>query len=99
VSNFTLEWLRPIVEMGKVLPAVNQVSEPIPSPLACHPRLYSPFPSSGVHSERLSQIHVHPYNYASWKDVLEFSAKHGILTEAYGTLGCVPPLFPLITET
>jgi len=55
VSNFTLEWLRRIAEMGKVLPAVNQ-------------------------------IRVHPYNYASWKDVLEFSIKHGIVTEAYNTL-------------
>jgi len=55
VSNFTLELLQRVVEMGKVLPAVNQ-------------------------------INLHPYNYASWKDVLEFSAKHGIVTEAYGTL-------------
>ncbi|KAI9432123.1 NADP-dependent oxidoreductase domain-containing protein [Lactarius indigo] len=29
---------------------------------------------------------LHPYNYASWKEVLEFSAKHGIVTEAYGSL-------------
>jgi len=38
VSNFTLEWLRRIVEMGKVLPAVNQVREPIPLP-PTHPLL------------------------------------------------------------
>lgn len=91
MSNFTLEWLRPIVEMGKVLPAVNQVGEPIPLP-STH-RSCSPSSSFRVHSERLSQIRVHPYNYASWKDVLEFSAKHGIVTEAYGTLACVP-IFP-----
>jgi diketogulonate reductase-like aldo/keto reductase len=39
-----------------------------------------------VRSETRSQINLHPYNYASWKDVLEFSEKHGIVTEAYGTL-------------
>ncbi|KAH8997150.1 NADP-dependent oxidoreductase domain-containing protein [Lactarius hatsudake] len=34
----------------------------------------------------VNQIQLHPYNYASWKEVLEFSAKHGIVTEAYGSL-------------
>ncbi|KAH9033515.1 NADP-dependent oxidoreductase domain-containing protein [Lactarius pseudohatsudake] len=34
----------------------------------------------------VNQIRLHPYNYASWKEVLEFSAKHGIVTEAYGSL-------------
>ncbi|KAI9459696.1 NADP-dependent oxidoreductase domain-containing protein [Lactarius psammicola] len=34
----------------------------------------------------VNQIRVHPYNYASWKEVLEFSTKHGIVTEAYGSL-------------
>ncbi|KAH9958932.1 Aldo/keto reductase [Russula dissimulans] len=34
----------------------------------------------------VNQIHLHPYNYASWKDVLDFSEKHGIVTEAYGSL-------------
>jgi len=34
----------------------------------------------------VNQIELHPYNYASWKDVLEFSAKHGIITEAYSSL-------------
>lgn len=38
------------------------------------------------------QIELHPYNYASWKEVLDFSAKHGIVTEAYGSLACVPIL-------
>ncbi|KAI0292066.1 hypothetical protein B0F90DRAFT_1772695, partial [Multifurca ochricompacta] len=32
------------------------------------------------------QIRLHLYNYASWKDVLEFSAKHAIVTEVYGSL-------------
>jgi diketogulonate reductase-like aldo/keto reductase len=35
------------------------------------------------------QINLHPYNYASWRDVLEFSAKHGIVIEAYGSLAWV----------
>jgi len=44
----------------------------------------------------VNQIEVHPYNYASWEPVLAFSAQHGIVTEAYGTLACVPlPLQPL----
>lgn len=34
----------------------------------------------------VNQIEFHPYNYASWKEALEFSAKHGIVTEAYGSL-------------
>ncbi|KAI0290636.1 hypothetical protein B0F90DRAFT_1920984, partial [Multifurca ochricompacta] len=34
-------------------------------------------------------IRLHPYNYASWKDVLEFSAKHAIVTEAYGSLAAI----------
>jgi hypothetical protein len=81
VSNFTLELLQRVVEMGKVLPAVNQVH----IPLACR-----------VRSETRSQINLHPYNYASWKDVLEFSAKHGIVTEAYGTLACVSSPSPFL---
>ncbi len=36
MSNFTLELLQRVVEMGKVLPAVNQVRIPIPS-LPAHP--------------------------------------------------------------
>lgn len=39
-----------------------------------------------IHS---SQINLHPYNYASWKEALEFSMKQGIVIEAYGTLACV----------
>jgi len=34
----------------------------------------------------VNQIHLHPYNYASWRDALAFSAKHGIAIEAYGSL-------------
>jgi len=34
----------------------------------------------------VNQINLHPYNYASWKSALDFSEKHGIVTEAYGSL-------------
>ncbi|KAI0297847.1 hypothetical protein B0F90DRAFT_1737247 [Multifurca ochricompacta] len=36
--------------------------------------------------KRVPAIRRHPYNYALWKDVLEFSVKHSIVTEAYGSL-------------
>jgi len=34
----------------------------------------------------VNQIEFHPYNYAEQKPLLEFSAKHGIATEAYSSL-------------
>ncbi|KAI0670886.1 Aldo/keto reductase [Trametes maxima] len=34
----------------------------------------------------VNQILFHPYNYAENKGLLEFSAKHGIVTEAYSSL-------------
>ncbi|KAI0333689.1 Aldo/keto reductase [Cubamyces sp. BRFM 1775] len=34
----------------------------------------------------VNQILFHPYNYAENKELLEFSAKHGIITEAYSSL-------------
>ncbi|KAL1950687.1 hypothetical protein VTO73DRAFT_5811 [Trametes versicolor] len=34
----------------------------------------------------VNQILFHPYNYAENKALLEFSAKHGIITEAYSSL-------------
>ncbi|KAI8994197.1 Aldo/keto reductase [Trametes punicea] len=34
----------------------------------------------------VNQILFHPYNYAENKELLEFSAKHGIVTEAYSSL-------------
>ena len=33
-----------------------------------------------------AQILFHPYNYAQNKELLEYSAKHGIITEAYSSL-------------
>ncbi|TFK88720.1 Aldo/keto reductase [Polyporus arcularius HHB13444] len=34
----------------------------------------------------VNQILFHPYNYAENKELLEYSAKHGIVTEAYSSL-------------
>jgi diketogulonate reductase-like aldo/keto reductase len=34
----------------------------------------------------VNQIRFHPYNYAEQKSLLEYSAKHGIVTEAYSSL-------------
>ncbi|KAJ7256786.1 Aldo/keto reductase [Mycena haematopus] len=34
----------------------------------------------------VNQINFSPYNYAQHKDLLEYSAKHGIITEAYSSL-------------
>ncbi|KAJ7913492.1 Aldo/keto reductase [Mycena leptocephala] len=34
----------------------------------------------------VNQISFNPYNYAQSKDLLEYSAKHGIVTEAYSSL-------------
>jgi len=37
----------------------------------------------------VNQINFHPYNYAEHKSLLEYSAKHGIITEAYSSLSPV----------
>ncbi|KDQ62685.1 hypothetical protein JAAARDRAFT_171241 [Jaapia argillacea MUCL 33604] len=34
----------------------------------------------------VNQIRFHPYNYSENKTLLEYSGKHGIITEAYGSL-------------
>ncbi|KAI0290522.1 NADP-dependent oxidoreductase domain-containing protein, partial [Multifurca ochricompacta] len=44
---------------------------------------------TGKRVPAVKQIRLHLYNYASWKDVLEFSAKRGIVTEAYGSLASI----------
>ncbi|KAI0290637.1 hypothetical protein B0F90DRAFT_1784674 [Multifurca ochricompacta] len=41
---------------------------------------------TGKRIPAVNQIRLHPYNYASGKDELEFSTKHAIVTEAYGSL-------------
>jgi diketogulonate reductase-like aldo/keto reductase len=76
VSNFKLELLQRIVKIGKTLPTVNQVR-------------FTAIAWIVVRTGTRLQIELHPYNYASWKQVLDFSAKHGIVTEAYGSLACV----------
>ena len=35
------------------------------------------------------QVRFHPYIYASYKDMLEYCSKHGIVIEAYGSLAYV----------
>ncbi|KAI0042147.1 Aldo/keto reductase [Auriscalpium vulgare] len=45
--------------------------------------------NTGTSIPAVNQIQFHAYNYASHKDLLEFSAKHGIVTEAFGSLACV----------
>ncbi|KAJ7031261.1 NADP-dependent oxidoreductase domain-containing protein [Mycena alexandri] len=37
----------------------------------------------------VNQIELHPYNYAQKKALLEWSAKHGIVTEAYSSLSSI----------
>ncbi|KAJ6531023.1 Aldo/keto reductase [Mycena capillaripes] len=37
----------------------------------------------------VNQIEFHPYNYAKNKDLLEWSSKHGIVTEAYSSLSSI----------
>ncbi|KAH9947629.1 Aldo/keto reductase [Amylocystis lapponica] len=37
----------------------------------------------------VNQIRFHPYNYAENKDLLEYTAKHGIVTEGYGSLSSI----------
>ncbi|KAG5643161.1 hypothetical protein DXG03_001491 [Asterophora parasitica] len=40
----------------------------------------------------VNQIRFHPYNYAEHRSLLEYSAKHGIVTEAYGSLAPITSL-------
>ncbi|KAJ7706733.1 NADP-dependent oxidoreductase domain-containing protein [Mycena rosella] len=37
----------------------------------------------------VNQIELHPYNYAARKSLLEWSAQHGIVTEAYSSLSSI----------
>ena len=72
VSNFDVELLQKLVKIAKIKPAVNQV------------RAYIVIIGAiGLHG---AQILFHPYNYAQNKELLEYSAKHGIITEAYSSL-------------
>lgn len=40
-----------------------------------------------------AQIRFHPYNFAEYAELLEYSAQYGIVTEAYGSLAYVFSLF------
>ncbi|KAI0043787.1 Aldo/keto reductase [Auriscalpium vulgare] len=56
---------------------------------------------TGKTKPAVNQIRFHPYNYASYKDLLEYSAKHGIVVEAYGSLAPITktpggPLDPVL---
>lgn len=64
--------LRDLVKVAKVKPAVNQVRVLSVSRL----------PSFS----HVLKILFHPYNFAENKELLEFSAEHGIVTEAYSSL-------------
>ena len=47
----------------------------------------------------VNQIHMHPYNYHEHASLLEYQAKHGIVTEAYGSLAWVQILHDLILDS
>ncbi|KAI0315333.1 NADP-dependent oxidoreductase domain-containing protein [Amylostereum chailletii] len=51
----------------------------------------------------VNQIRFHPYNYASWKELLELSAKNNIVIEAYSSLTPITsmpggPLDPVLAK-
>jgi diketogulonate reductase-like aldo/keto reductase len=80
VSNFNVEQLQSILKTAKIKPAVNQACPHSPT-----------LPTS---MNNVSQIKFHPYNHAEHKLLLEFSAKHGIVTEAYSSLRSAFCFFP-----
>ena len=84
VSNFTVENLQKLLKIAHIKPAVNQVSPPfiIMIVVWTQTRSWSPW-----------QIQLHPYNYAESTPLLEYHSKHGIVTEAYGSLAFVFHLF------
>ncbi|EIM83189.1 Aldo/keto reductase [Stereum hirsutum FP-91666 SS1] len=50
----------------------------------------------------VNQIRFHPYNFAEYAELLEYSAQYGIVTEAYGSLAPITtfpngPLSPLLS--
>ena len=67
-----MELLQKLVKIAKIKPAVNQVR--------VHIAIIGAIGLNGA------QILFHPYNYAQNKELLEYSAKHGIITEAYSSL-------------
>ena len=77
MSNFTISDLEKPAKSGLTIPAVNQVY-----PLLL-PSLSTPLNNAS--------IRLHPYNYTQNKPLLEYHARHGIVTEAYGSLAYVHP--------
>lgn len=75
VSNFKIADLEAILAIANIKPAVNQVSRPY----------YLPCISILIDTK----IFLHPYNWLENKELIEFSNKHGIITEAYGSLAYV----------
>lgn len=72
VSNYTLKDLQELLKISRIKPAVNQVFVHVNITIM----VLIP----------CMQIQFHPYNYAENKPLLEYSAKHGIVTEAYSSL-------------
>lgn len=85
VSNFTVEDLQKLNKTAFVTPAVNQV---------CLMHIKVGFMSRYL----FTQIRLHPYNHAEHASLLEYHAKHGIVTEAYGSLayGFFSSLLPIL---
>ncbi|KAI0057694.1 Aldo/keto reductase, partial [Artomyces pyxidatus] len=58
---------------------------------------------TGKTKPAVNQIRFHPYNYASYEDLLAYSAKHDIVIEAYGSLAPITtypagPLTPVLNQ-
>jgi diketogulonate reductase-like aldo/keto reductase len=75
VSNFNLEQLQEIIKTARVKPAINQVGS-----------FLITLPIYENHCNGQFQIMFHPYNYATQKAIVEYGAKHGIVTEGYSPL-------------
>ena len=97
VSNFEVEHFKIIFSVARIIPAVNQVRYAltlvIPYPflpifLLTTFQLLLPTSSSSISRSLTTypQIHLHPYNYAESKPVLDFCAQHKIIVEAYSSL-------------
>ena len=81
VSNFNIEVLQRLLKIAHVKPAVNQVFLSSTAAL--------PIDMVWMASQFLSQINLHPYSHAKHASLLAYHAKHGIVTEAYGSLAFV----------
>lgn len=75
VSNFEVTDLQKLLKNAKIKPVVNQV---------CQNSLQTD--ASDHYLLSSTQIRLHPYNIAENADLLDYHKKHGIVTEAYGSL-------------